>query len=247
MSILVLGSHSYQLVPDVNGDPLTVSPSGNVPAVTSGAGVPSGVPPYGNGTLYVDTIDNTLYMYKVSAWTQIGATLPNNLVTVLNKTTTDTVITGAGPGNTLSYAVPGGTLSTDKILRVKLSGRWLNGSGGTRSVTIAVSYGGTTMWSDTSPALANNVDVGWYMEMDLVANGSTTSQKLVGHVEIGDTGTTTTGLSGNLATDEILSTAIIIGNNAAINSANTQSLNITVTFSGTGTTWTKYYHTIELL
>lgn len=247
MSTLVLGSHSYQLVPDVNGDPLTVSPAGTVPAVSSGAGAPVAVPTYGEGTLYVDTINYVLYIYHSSAWTQVGAALPTNLIYVLNKSTVDTVVTGAGPANIFSYAVPGGTLSTNKVLRLKLSGRWVNAAGGSRQVTVTVSYGGTTMWSDTSNNLGNGGDTGWEMEFDLIANNSVTSQKLVGRVEIGGTGTTTTGLSGDLVTDEILATAFVVGNNAAVNSANAQSFNVTVSFSNTGTIWTKYYHTLELL
>ena len=247
MSILVLGSHSYQLVPDVNGDPLTVSPSGNVPAVTSGAGAPSGVPAYGDGTLYVDTVNNILYIYKVSVWTQVGEQLPTNLIYVLDKTVVNQVITGSGPSNTFSYTVPGGTLGTDKVLRLQLQGRWENTTGSNRTVTIAVSYGGTTMWADTSPNLAANRDTGWDIELRLAANSSTTSQTLNGRVMIGGTGGVNSGLTGDLATDEITSNAILTGNNSAVNSATNQLLNVTVTFNGGGQTWTKYYHVLELI
>ena len=247
MSILVLGSHSYQLVPDVNGDPLTVSAGGLVPSVTSGAGVPSGVPTYGDGTLYVDTTNYILYIYKSAAWTQVGTPLPTNLIYVLDKTTTNNVITVAGPTNTFSYTVPGGTLGTNNTLRLKLAGRYVNASGTNRTVTVTISYGGTTLWSDTSTSLANGSDVGWYMELMLIANNSITAQQLTGKIDIGSAGATTTGLSGNLATDEILSATILVGNDSTINSAVNQAFNVSVTFNGTGITWTKYYHTLELL
>lgn len=247
MSTLVLGSNSFQLVPDVNGDPLIVSPSGSVPSVMSGTGTPAAAPTYGEGTLYVDTTDYILYIYKSAAWTQVGAALPSNLIYVLDKTTTNVAYTGSGPSNTFAYTVPGGTLGTSNMLRLKMRGRWVNAGGGNRQVTITVSYGGTTMWSDTSTSLSSGGDTGWEMDLDLIANNSTTSQKLVGRIGIGGTGTTSTGLSGDLSTDEVLATAFIVGNNASVNSANNQSFNVTVTFSNSGTTWTKYYHTLELL
>lgn len=247
MSTLVLGSHSYNLVPDVNGDPLTVSPGGLVPSITSGAGTPVAVPTYGEGTLYVDTTNYVLYIYKSAVWTQVGAALPTNLIYVLDKSTVNAVITGAGPTNTVAFTVPGGTLSTNKTLRLKLGGRLQNGNGGTRTATIAVSYGGTTLWADPSATIGTNSDRGWYIELNLTANDSVTSQKLTGLVAMGGTGASTTGLSGDLGSDEILSHAMVVGNNSAVNSANNQSLNVTVTFSGTGITWTKYYHTLELL
>ncbi len=247
MSILVLGSHSYQLVPDVNGDPLTVSVGGTIPSLTSGAGTPVAVPAYGDGTMYVDTTNYILYIYKGAVWSQVGSTLPSNLIYVLDKSTTDATITVAGPTNTFSYVVPGGTLSTDKALRLKMAGRWSNASGTSRTATIAVSYGGTTMWADTTSNFGKGSSGGWNLEFELLANNSVTSQKLVGHIEMGGTGTTSTGQDGNLATDEILATAILVGNNAAINSAVNQTFNVTVTFSGSGVTWTKNYHTLELL
>lgn len=246
MSILVLGSHSYQLVPDVNGDPLTVSAGGLVPSVTSGAGVPSGVPTYGDGTLYVDTTNYILYIYKSAVWTQVGTPLPTNLIYVLDKTTINSAVTGTGPSNTYSYTVPGGTLGTDKILKLQAQGYWQN-TGGTRNVTIAVSYGGTTLWSDTSPSLASSANTGWSIELALAANNSATSQTLNGRIMIGGTGASLTGLTGDLATDEIMSNTILTGVTSSVNSAVNQSLNVTVTFSSSGSTWTKYYHVLELV
>jgi hypothetical protein len=246
MSILVLGSHSYTLVPDVNGDPLTVSAGGLVPAVTSGSGTPVSVPTYGEGTLYVDTTNYILYIYKSSSWSQVGAALPNNLIYMLTRSTVPEVITAAGPTNTFSYTVPGGTLGIDKVLRLKLSGLWKT-AGNARTVTIAVSYGGTTLWSDTSTNLSANKSAGWSIEVNLIANNSTTSQELTGVVSIGSTGAATTGATGDLSTDEILGTAVIVSSTSSVNSDSGQSLNVSVTFSGSGSTWTKYYHSLELL
>lgn len=191
------------------------------------------------GMTRFNTTSNREEVYGPSNWvSNIG---------VIDKSTINTVITTAGPNNTYSFTVPGGTLGIDGILRLKLSGRWQNSSGANRTVTIAVSYGGTTMWADTSQNLSSGSDCGWNIELLLSANNSVTSQKLNGWIMIGGTGASNTGVTGDLASDEIISNAQIVGNNAAINSANAQTLNVTVTFSNSGITWTKYYHSLELL
>jgi hypothetical protein len=174
---------------------------------------------------------------------------PNWLTTaqILDKTTTNAVITTAGPTNTYTYTVLGGTLGTQGILKLTLAGLWANASGANRAVTIAVSYGGTTMWSDSSNNLFSGQDVGFYIELVLCANNSVTSQSLNGVIHLGGTGVAATGQTGDLVSDEILANTILTGNNASANSANNQSFNVTVTFNGTGITWTKFYHILELI
>jgi hypothetical protein len=178
-------------------------------------------------------------VYSASNWVRnIG---------IIDKSVVDTVITTAGPNSMFSFNVPGGTLGTDRILRFKSAGRWSNASGANRTVTIAISYGGTTLYSDISAALATGSTTGWNIEFELIANNSTTSQKLIGVIMIGSTGAVTTGVTGDIATDEITSNAMIVGNNGSINSATNQTLDVSVTFNGAGITWTKHYHTLELL
>lgn len=191
------------------------------------------------GMTRYNTTLNQEEVYGLGGWLQkIG---------IIDKSTINNIITTAGPNNIFSFTIPGGTLGIDKVLRLKMSGRWQNSSGSSRKVTIALSYGGTTLWSDTSASLANNSDVGWQIEALLIANNSITSQKLVGNIMIGGTGSTQVGLSGDLASDEIFSNAVLIGINSAINSANNNVFNVSTTFNGSGITWTKYYHTLELL
>lgn len=166
---------------------------------------------------------------------------------IIDKSTIDAVITTAGPNDTFNFTVPGGTLGTDRILRLKLGGRWSNTSGAFRIVIITVSYGGISLWSDISTALNTGTALGWNMEFILSANNSVTSQKLNGTVLLGSTGIVTIGQSGDLATDEILANTQIVGINSSVNSANNNVLAVTVTFNGAGITWTKHYHTLELL
>jgi hypothetical protein len=189
-------------------------------------------------TRYNSTVSRVEY-YAAPNW------LP--ITTVLEKTTTNATITAAGPTNTFSYTVLGGTLLTQGMLRLTTAGTWANASGANRTVTISVSYGGTTMWSDTSNNLATGANTGYYMELFLCANNSTASQTLNGVIHIGGTGASATGITGDLGSDEIISNTILTGNNSTVNSNNNLALNVSVTFNGTGITWTKYYHILELM
>ncbi len=82
--------------------------------------------------------DNTNYLKdQVDAAVKV-LTRQVTLQTVTNTVTETAVFT---------YAVPGGTLGTNKILRLTLNGDFTNNSGGLITVTIRVKYGATTIFS----------------------------------------------------------------------------------------------------
>ncbi len=85
MSTPVLGSDSFTVIPDVNGNPLMVSAGGTVPSVTAGTGTPSGAPTYGTGTLYVDITNYQLYIYEGAIWNLIS---DNSVVISISSPTT---------------------------------------------------------------------------------------------------------------------------------------------------------------
>jgi hypothetical protein len=90
MSTQFLGSDSFTVIPDVNGNPLTVSTGGTIPSVTGGSGAPSGAPTYGAGSLYVDVTNYNLYLYQGSAWNLVG--YENLVLSVSTNTTAANVI-----------------------------------------------------------------------------------------------------------------------------------------------------------
>ena len=47
----------------------------------------------------------------------------------------------------LAYSVPASTLGTDKALRVTIKADYLNNSGSSRTFTLKIKYGATTMYS----------------------------------------------------------------------------------------------------
>lgn len=167
-------------------------------------------------------------------------------VGIINKSVVTQTVTTTGPTNIVSFNVPGGTLGDSRLLRIRLAGTWNNASASSRTVTVTISYGGTTMYSDTSASIAALTTVGWNMDLILLANNSTLAQQLTGMINIGSTGAVSTGLTGDLGTDEIVGNSVIAGS-AAINSASNQTLNIGIGFNGSTITWNKFFHTIEIM
>lgn len=177
----------------------------------------------------------TFEAYEPNVWVQQTGVIAKSVVT---STLTNT------SGNILSYTVPGGTLGTTNLLRIRASGTWARTSGSARSVTVTISYGGTTLWADSTANQSGNTDCAWDLNVILSANNSATAQMLNGLISIGGTGATTTGTAGDLSAATIAAVAIINGT-SAVNSNNNQTLTISVSFSGNGNTWATNYYTIE--
>ena len=95
----------------------------------------------------------------------------------------------------LAYSVPASTLGTDKALRVTIKADYLNNSGSSRTFTLKLKYGATTMYSCVTPSLTTSATRRVVrFEFILFAKNSTTSQGISGSVKIGDNGVGTTGL-----------------------------------------------------
>lgn len=81
--------------------------------------------------------------------------------------------------------IPSGLFLAGRLLRVKLWGNILQNSG-TVAVLMAVRYGGTTMFSDTSAVTVADADRRpWFIEFMLVAQGNS-DQALTGHIQCRD-------------------------------------------------------------
>lgn len=192
------------------------------------------------GMLGFNSTINRLEAYMTNVWASSGGTLV--------KSTTQSTITSTGGGTIMRYTLPGGTLGTDGILRIRAGGYWQNSSGSTRTITLAISYGGTTLWQDVSATIPAGITDGWEMNLSLVANNSANAQAISGFISIGDTtGAPTTGLTGNLGSDEMVANAVLYGT-SAVNSANNNNIVLSVVaISGTGTTFLTQYYYVELL
>jgi len=76
----------------------------------------------------------------------------------------------------ISGTVPAGTLSTDKFLRFRAFGSYLNNTGVTRTLTFFVKYGGTTLSSYGRTDTANATRTAWELEGWIASSGATNSQ-----------------------------------------------------------------------
>lgn len=244
MSTIVLGSHSFSVVPDVNGT-LVLLNAGDTPSLQTGplASRPS---PGSFGRLYVNTTDNVLQHDTGSAWIDI----PNMslFAKIIDKSTVTQTQTGTTAVNFVNYSVPGGLLGTNGILRAVLGGIWNNASGGKRNVTITISYGSTIMWRGTSSNLGAGNIVAWNIELWLCAQNSTSAQQLSGRVNISNPTTPTNGTGAITNSTAAPFTSAAIAGTAAIDSNNIN--NFTVAFvqnNGGSTTITKYFHMLEKL
>ena len=156
MSTQFLGSDSFTVIPDVNGNPLTVSTGGTIPSVTGGSGAPSGAPTYGAGSLYVDVTNYNLYLYQGSAWNLVGldnvivnistataaaSAINVNYTYLVTGTTTLTLPTAVGNMNT--YTVK--NVGNNNVTVATTSSQTIDGS---TSALIKVKYTALTLVSD---------------------------------------------------------------------------------------------------
>ena len=158
---------------------------------------------------------------------------------ILDKSSTAVAVTGTTTTSIISYSLPGGTLGTDDVIDIAMGGNWVNTSGATRSVTVAVSYGATTLWTRTSTTTANNTTRPWTFNFKFYPNGGISAQKITGQFTVGATGS-------NINTTAVLINNIIEATSAE-DSTVTKTLLVNITNSGTGTTFTCNYYTITLL
>jgi hypothetical protein len=102
---------------------------------------------------------------------------PNFPVCIYRTTTAETTNTTAAAINILDktnagVVIPNGLLLTGRALRVRIGGNYLINSG-TPTITLAVIYGGTTMFADPSPVSVADVDRGaWTIDLIIMAQGN---------------------------------------------------------------------------
>ena len=142
--------------------------------------------------------------------------------------TTVDVVNTAAETNLYSFSVPGGTLGTDGWLRLTLVGDYLQNSGGNRTITLRVKYGGTVLGILTSGNIgsaANRASV--RVTLDLVAGNATNVQRALVSAVVGVTGT-----AGNPPASGAYQIAVdTVNNAAAIDSTTAQTLVVTAQHS----------------
>ena len=152
----------------------------------------------------------------------------------------------------LSFSVPAKTLTTANALRIRVLCDYLNNHATlTSTVTLKIKYGATTMYNDVSIAFPAATATRYPIVIDLYlfAKNSSQSQGLSGNIQIGQTGGATTGLAGNLASDEINAYTPLIGATASEDSDSAKTFAITITHqvADTNISFRRMYSIIESL
>ena len=167
-----------------------------------------------------------------------------NIGTV-DKSTATVTVTSASAADILSFSIPAASFGTNGMFQLVSGGTWNNTSGASRTVTILISFGGTTMWRGTSGTLAN-ATVAWRMDLSLSSNNSDAAQTLIGQINISTITAPLTGV-GSIANGTTTPfTCAAISGTSAINTAITAAAwAVNITVSGNNSNFIKHNHVIK--
>lgn len=117
--------------------------------------------------------------------------------------TRDVAEATVGPSDTaettvFTYTVPGGTLSTNKMLRVTLLGDYFNNSGGASTFTVRAKFGGTTFFSANPSLAALATRRQLVVQVTLAAFNSASLQVGTGSLYTDNNGDATNGVATNM-------------------------------------------------
>jgi len=223
---------------------LVVITSAGAIAVRTGTAAAAPLPPVRTANdvvlavVYVPALDTTIAANQI-----VDMRMPvASPITIYRTTTAETTNTTAAAIETLNKAnsgvtIPNGLFLAGKILRVRIGGNMLVNSG-TPTVTLAVIYGGTTMFADATVAgLADTDRIAWTLDFLLIAQGNS-DQALTGHytlqpVEVARVAPTS-GQAGDLAfanTSNRIGLANFAGSAAVDSDAANRLLSVQTTFS----------------
>jgi hypothetical protein len=118
--------------------------------------------------VYVPATDTTISSDQIT-----DLRIPSAAPVILKKVTTAVATnTTTGAITIFTATIPSGLFLAGKMLRLRVHGNYLFNSG-SPTFTLAVSYGGTTMFADTSvAATAGAVRGAWTLDCDLIAQAN---------------------------------------------------------------------------
>jgi hypothetical protein len=207
------------------------------------------------GAVYVPAADTSIETTKITDM----RVFPQAPIPIYKQTTQRTQNNSTSAvslfSNGSGLTIPNGLFLTGKVLRVRTGGNVLHNTTTGMTITVIITYGGTTIFQDVGLTYGTTADADrmpWRLDFDLIAAASNL-QRMYGHfMAAGPTITApTTGL-GDIATDELLGNSPIAGPTAGIavdSDAADRVLNITFTMSAANASheWTCDGMTVELL
>lgn len=205
------------------------------------------------GAVYVPANDTSIETTKV---TDLRAPIRLPAV-IFRETTAKTQNNSTATVSVFNTApvIPNGLFLAGRVLRVRMGGNFLHNTTTGFTVDVVISYGGTTIFADTTLTFGATADAdrqAWRLEFDLIAEANN-DQRLVGlWVQQGPTVTAPATGIGDIATDEILGVSPITSANGGIavdSDAADRTLDVTFDMSNANALheWVREYVTVELL
>lgn len=191
--------------------------------VTSGSAVVT--------NLDADKLDGQEGSYYQNSTNQTAGTLPaGRLPTEAHQTLSRTVI-AANFSNTaaeqtfLTYTVPGGTLSTNRMLRITFRGQVVNTTGSAQTFRLMTRYDGTTVVGSTTLSIPDNVTEDFVYQVHIWNANSASVQNAMGRITGVHTGAAV-GWNSSEPTSQSIGDFVEFRGTAAKNSANPLDLTI---------------------
>lgn len=208
------------------------------------------------GVVYVPANDTSIETTKITDL-RVFPHRPIPLYVQTTQRTQNNSVAGVSLfSNTTGLVIPSGLFLSGKVLRVRTGGNVLHNTTTAMTITVIISYGGTTIYQMGTLSYGTTADADrtpWYLNFDLIAAGNAL-QRLVGQWMNGPTTMATpptTGI-GSIALDEVMGQSGIGSATAGIavdSDAANRTMNITFTMSSANASheWACDYMTVELL
>jgi hypothetical protein len=133
-----------------------------------------------------------------------------NLRVVSQWSGTFDLVSSSSLTNIFSQSIPANTLGANGAILATVEGFYLNNSGASRGLTIAVQFGSTNVWFDASNATAfaaSATNYPFFMQFLLANTGATNAQRVSGMIMIASPNAASTAGQGTLSTNSLVSTS----------------------------------------
>jgi hypothetical protein len=191
-------------------------------------------------SVYVPAADTSIETTKI---TDLRVMRQAGPIQIYKTTTVETTNNTASAVHVLDktnsgVVIPSGLFLAGKTLRCRIGGNFLLNSG-TPTITLTISYGGTTMFADATITGAADADRGaWFLDFQIAAQANN-DQALVGSIvfdpTIAQRVAPTTGIAGNLSLNATAANqscvAPFAGSSAVDSDAANRTLVVTLTMS----------------
>lgn len=193
-------------------------------------------------TLSSNTLTGTTAQFNTALSDNDFAVVAETVQVLDRDVTVAELVSSAAATDLYTLTVPGGTLSTNRTIRVVALGDYLNNSGAGRTLTCNVVFGGNAIATFTSGSIAASADRrSFRTEAIIAARNATNAQTGHGHHVLG---TTNTGASGNAGTPEF--NVYGSDNSLAKDSTVNQTLSLRYTHSASDANLSLRIHTVHV-